>query len=233
MGIVFAIVSVVAAYLMGAIPFGVAIVRVVSGKDVRSVGSGRTGGTNAMRAAGFGAGLLTAILDILKGTFAVWLASALTGGVHWIEVLAGVMAVLGHNYSIFAAQRVTSESGRTRLKFSGGAGGAPSVGAASGLWIWSALIMIPLGALILFGVGYASVATMSAGLIATAIFAVRAIFFGGPWEYVAYGITIFVLQVWALRPNIKRLMEGTERMIGWRARRREAKMAAQSGSQPE
>jgi glycerol-3-phosphate acyltransferase PlsY len=79
--------------------------------------------------------------------------------------------------------------------------------------------MIPLGALILFGVGYASVATMSAGLIATAIFAVRAIFFGGPWEYVAYGITIFVLQVWALRPNIKRLMEGTERMIGWRARR--------------
>jgi len=93
MGIVFAIVSVVAAYLMGAIPFGVAIVRVVSGKDVRSVGSGRTGGTNAMRAAGFGAGLLTAILDILKGTLAVWLASALTGGVHWIEVLAGVMAV--------------------------------------------------------------------------------------------------------------------------------------------
>ncbi|MBM4422475.1 MAG: glycerol-3-phosphate acyltransferase [Chloroflexi bacterium] len=231
MSVVLAVVSVVVAYFLGSIPFGVIIVRVMSGKDVREVGSGRTGGTNAMRAAGISAGLLTALLDILKGTFAVVLARTLTGGGHWAEVIAGAMSVVGHNYSLFLAERVTDETGRTRLKFGGGAGGAPSVGAASGLWGWSWLIIVPVGALILFGVGYASVATLSAGLIATVIFAVRAIYFGGPWEYVAYGIIIFVLQVWALRPNIQRLMNGTERLIGWRAKRREAKLAAQSGGQ--
>ncbi|MBI3242741.1 MAG: glycerol-3-phosphate acyltransferase [Chloroflexi bacterium] len=222
MNLVLGAVSLILAYFLGSIPSGVVIVRLMSGKNIREVGSGRTGGTNAMRAAGFGAGLATAAFDILKGTFAVWLAGALTGGNHWAETLAGVMAVFGHNYSIFLAERVQLENGKTQLKFGGGAGGAPSVGAAIGLWPWSALIIVPVGAVVLFGIGYASVATMSAGLIATGIFLVRAMFFGSPWEYVAYGVLIFILQVWALRPNIRRLLDGTERMVGWRAKRREA-----------
>lgn len=229
-------VTLILAYFIGSLPFGVVIVRLMSGKNIREVGSGRTGGTNAMRAAGFGAGLLTALLDILKGTFAVWLAGALTGGNHWAETLAGVTTVFGHNYSIFLTERVKYENGKTQLKFGGGAGGAPSVGAATGLWPWSALIIVPLGAATLFGIGYASVATLSAGLIATGVFLVRAIFFDSPWEYVAYGILIFILQVWALRPNIRRLMDGTERRIGlpvWLAKRRQARLAADSGNQSE
>ncbi len=54
-------------YIIGSIPFGLLIVKSKTGKDIRTIESGRTGGTNAVRAAGFGAGLLTAILDILKG----------------------------------------------------------------------------------------------------------------------------------------------------------------------
>ncbi|MBI4315687.1 MAG: glycerol-3-phosphate acyltransferase [Chloroflexi bacterium] len=231
MTIVVAVTALVVAYLLGAIPFGLVIVRRISGQDVRSVGSGRTGGTNVMRAAGFGAGLLTALLDILKGAGAVWLARTLTGGNHWIEALAGVVAVLGHNYSVFLAERVTDAAGRTRLRFHGGAGGAPSVGGAIGLWVWSVAVILPLGAVVLFGIGYASVATMSVGLVATLVFAVRAAYFGAPWEYVLFGLLTFVLQVWALRPNITRLMNGTERMIGWRAKRREARLAANSNSQ--
>ncbi|MBI5828526.1 MAG: glycerol-3-phosphate acyltransferase, partial [Chloroflexi bacterium] len=126
---------------------------------------------------------------------------------------------------------VTDAAGRTRLRFHGGAGGAPSVGGAIGLWVWSVAVILPLGAVVLFGIGYASVATMSVGLVATLVFAVRAAYFGAPWEYVLFGLLTFVLQVWALRPNITRLMNGTERMIGWRAKRREARLAANSNSQ--
>ena len=61
-------------YIIGSVPFGWLIVKLKTGKDIRTIESGRTGGTNALRAAGFWAGLLTAILDILKGAVAVWIA---------------------------------------------------------------------------------------------------------------------------------------------------------------
>jgi glycerol-3-phosphate acyltransferase PlsY len=60
---------------------------------------------------------------------------------------------------------------------------------------------------------------MSAALIAAVVFAIRAALDQSPWQYVAYGILAEILLVWALRPNIRRLIEGNERMIGWRARR--------------
>src|SRR6185503_23621 len=95
------IVAVILGYLLGSIPFGLLIVKLKTGKDLRTVESGRTGGTNAARAAGFGAGLLTAILDILKGAVAVWMAEYLDPANHVIHVLAPVFAILGHNYSFF------------------------------------------------------------------------------------------------------------------------------------
>ncbi len=204
------------AYLLGSVPFGLLIVKLWTGKDIRIVESGRTGGTNAMRAAGFAAGLLTAILDILKGAAGVWIARLAGAGV-WIQVFAPIFGIIGHNYSIFLAER--TEDGKFRLR--GGAGGAPSVGGAFGLWAPSFLIIFPLGLLIFFGVGYASVTTMSVALIAAIIFAVRAWMGLSPWQYVLYGILAEGLLVWALRPNIRRLMNGTERLHGWRAKRRE------------
>ena len=202
-------------YILGSIPFGLVIVRVSAGKDIRKVESGRTGGTNAMRAAGFWAGLSTALLDMLKSASTVWIARALVPGDIWIQVIAPVLAILGHNYSIFLMER--DEHGRLRLR--GGAGGAPTAGGAMGLWMPSILFIVPLAALILFGVGYASVATMSAALIASAVFAVKAALNGSPWQYVAYGLLAEILLIWALRPNIRRLIEGKERLVGWRARR--------------
>jgi glycerol-3-phosphate acyltransferase PlsY len=88
-----------------------------------------------------------------------------------------------------------------------------------GLWMPSILIIVPLAALILFGIGYASVATMSAALIASLVFAVKAALDQSPWQYVAYGLLAEILLIWALRPNIRRLLEGKERLVGWRARR--------------
>ena len=207
------------AYVLGSVPFGLLVVRWRTGKDIRVIESGRTGGTNAMRAAGFSAGLLTAILDILKGAVVVWLARGIDANV-WIVILAPIAAIVGHNYSIFLIER---KDGRIHLR--GGAGGAPTVGGALGLWPFSLLIIIPVGVLIWFGIGYASVTTMSVALIAIIIFSVRAFMGLSPWHYVLFGVIAELLLMWALRPNIKRLLSGKERLHGWRAKHQQNKQS--------
>ena len=210
----------IAAYLVGSIPMGFVIVKAISGQDVRQVGSGRTGGTNAMRAAGLAAGLLTALLDAMKGAAGVWLAAALLpADTRPLGMaLAGLCAILGHNYSIF-------------LRFKGGAGGAPCVGAAMGLWPWSIFIVLPVGVGLLFGLGYASIATLSVSVVITALFAYRAyVVHTAPPEFILYGIGSFLLLAWALRPNIRRLLRGEERLIGWRAKRMKQASATDTSS---
>jgi glycerol-3-phosphate acyltransferase PlsY len=197
------------AYLIGSIPFGLLIVKLKTGKDIRQVESGRTGGTNALRAAGFWAGLLTALMDILKGAVAVWLARWLVPDHHLLHVIAPLAAILGHNHSIFLPER--NEQGRI-VRLRGGAGGAPSVGGAVGLWAPSVLIILPLGAIVFFTLGYASITTLSVALFATIIFAVRA-FLGQPWVDALYGVAAMMLLIWALRPNIKKLLAGKERVV--------------------
>jgi glycerol-3-phosphate acyltransferase PlsY len=210
------------AYFIGSIPFGWLIVKMKTGKDVRVIESGRTGGTNAMRAAGFWAGLLTAILDILKAASAVWIAQALVS-LHLVHVLAPVAAIIGHNYSIFVPKR--DEKGRI-VGLKGGAGGASAVGGAFGLWGPSIFIIFPLGALVFFTVGIASVATMSVAFFAIIIFTIRALMGLSPWIDVLYGVLAEILLLWALRPNLKKLFAGEERVVkqslhGWIKSRRE------------
>ncbi|MBN1303287.1 MAG: glycerol-3-phosphate acyltransferase [Anaerolineales bacterium] len=226
MRLVFDIIVVIVGYLLGSIPFGLLIVKLKTGQDVRDVESGRTGGTNVMRAAGLPSGVATAVLDILKGAASVWIAQAVTPNV-WLHVLAPLAAVIGHNYSIFLAER--TETGGIRLR--GGAGGAACFGGALGLWPYSILIILPVGYLVFFGVGYASVTTMSIALVATIIFAVRAGLGYGPWAYVVYGVIAEALLMWALRPNIKRLLDRTERLHGWRAQGSEPADCGQEDAQ--
>jgi len=212
------IVAVVLAYLIGSIPFGFLIVKFFSGKDVRQEGSGRTGGTNAMRAAGFWAGFFTAFSDIFKSTFAVWLAQTLlpTEQQPLGMVLAGLASIIGHNYSIY-------------MKFKGGAGGAPCVGGAMAIWWPSAFFIIPICAFILWAVGYASIATLSASLIVTAIFAYLA-FVSKTLDpiFIWFGVGSIILLAWSLRPNFQRLMRGEERLVGLRAKRLKEKQAAEN-----
>jgi acyl phosphate:glycerol-3-phosphate acyltransferase len=212
------------AYIFGSIPFGLLIVKLKTGKDLREVESGRTGGTNAMRAAGFWAGFATAMLDILKGAGAVWAAQLITPN-HWVHVLAPLAAILGHNHSIFLPER--DENGKF-VRLRGGAGGAPSVGGAMGLWPGSILIILPLGMLTFFTIGIASITTMAVAFFAIILFAVRAAQGLMPWIDVWYAIGAELLLIWALRPNLKKLFAGQERIVkhslhGWlRARKEES-----------
>lgn len=221
-----AIGAIVVGYLLGSIPFGLLIVKLATGKDVRKIESGRTGGTNAMRAAGFWAGFGTAVFDIAKGAAALWAARWLAPGQVWAEVLAPVAAVLGHNYSLYMIER--DENGRIRMR--GGAGGAPVAGGAAGFWLPSLLFVIPIAAAVLYFIGYASVATLSIGLVTTLVLVYRAAIGAAPWEWVAFGVIGELLLLWSLRPNLRRLLNGTERMVGLRAQRKRAHQQSQDYS---
>ena len=203
-------------YFLGAIPFGLILVWLRTGKDVRQVESGRTGGTNALRAAGYWIGLLTGILDVLKSASAVWIAKWLVPGAIWLDVLAPIVAVIGHNYSIFLAERTAN--GRIRLR--GGAGGAPTGGGLLGLYPPVFLVALIVGIIMFFIVGYASLTTLSIPIVAILSFTYLAWVGKVPWEYIVYGVITGIILLWALRPNIRRLLNGTERMVGFRARRK-------------
>jgi glycerol-3-phosphate acyltransferase PlsY len=147
-----------------------------------------------------------------------------------VHVAAALVAILGHNYSIFLPRR--DENGRF-VGLGGGAGGAPSVGGAMGLWVTSILIILPLGMLTFFSIGIASITTMAVALFAIIIFAVRAYMGLSPWVYVFYGVGAELLLMWALRPNLKKLFEGSERVVslslhGWIRSRKEKKQEAKT-----
>ncbi len=222
MEIVIDLVVIFLAYVFGSIPFGLLIVKLRTGKDLREVESGRTGGTNAMRAAGFWAGFATAMMDILKGAGAVWVAKWITPA-EWVHVVTPLAAILGHNYSMFLPER--DENGKF-IRLRGGAGGAPSVGGAMGLYPSSILIILPLGMLTFFTIGIASVTTMAVALFAIILFAILAAQGILPWDYVWYGVGAELLLIWALRPNLKKLFAGQERIVkyslnGWLRSRKE------------
>lgn len=223
MQIAFDIGVILLAYILGSIPIGLLIVKIKTGKDIREIESGRTGGTNAMRAAGFWAGFATSMLDIVKGAAGVWLAMWLVPNSPLAHVVAPIAVIIGHNHSIFLPER--DKDGKL-IRFGGGAGGAPSVGGAMGLWPPSVLIILPLGMLTFFTLGMASVTTMSVAFFAIIVFAVRASQGLMPWVNVWYGVGAEILLILALRPNIKKLFEGNERVVkyslnGWLRAKRE------------
>jgi glycerol-3-phosphate acyltransferase PlsY len=207
-------------YICGAIPFGYLYVKATKGINILEVGSGRTGGTNSYRAAGIGTGIITALSDVLKGFAAVWLvrhflAPQLSDDWYpWLTVVAGVMAVVGHNWSIFLGWR-------------GGAGTGPNVGWSSAVW-WP---MFPISWIVmiifLIGVGMASVASLAmAAVIPVTFFILYATGVPGYSHTIAYmvgGMASAAVVVWALRPNIKRLLDGEEPLVGPRKRTLERK----------
>jgi len=200
-------------YILGSIPFGFLYVRAKTGKDIRTIGSGRMGGTNSYRAGGVAIGVLTAVSDFLKGAVAVWTATWLFADkvdpalLSWIVTSGGVMAVVGHNWSIF-------------LKFKGGAGTGPNVGWSTAVW-WP---IFPLGFVLMLGlfwlVGMASVASMAMALLIPLVFGIRYVMGLDPTPaYLVGGILTALAVGWALRPNFKRIVAGNERIVGPRAKR--------------
>lgn len=194
-----------ASYLLGAIPFGLVTVRLVKGIDLRTVGSGNIGATNAMRVLGKPLGLVAFALDVAKG----WVPAAVIAHLCLAEgdasiataVLFAAAAVLGHVFPIY-------------LRFKGGKAVATSCGA---------LIAID-PAVFLIGGGAWLIALGVLRMVSVASLAMALAFAGAAWwraslhvdgVFLAAGTTaLLVLIVWRHRSNIGRILAGTEPRIG-------------------
>ncbi len=205
--------AIVAAYLLGSVPFGVIIAR-AHGKNLRSIGSGNIGATNVSRALGRRWAYLCFLLDLLKGLVPMLVAGIIiemanpTPSLLSLWLAVGCAAILGH---IFPAY----------LKFKGGKGVATSLGVALGLWpyytICAALAFAIWAAVVLLW-RYISLASIAAS-IAFPVALILAIVltpdwnFANLWPLLAAAIAIPVMVIVRHRENIKRLIAGTESKV--------------------
>jgi glycerol-3-phosphate acyltransferase PlsY len=183
-------------YLLGSLPMGVLVARLTGARDPRTVGSGRTGGTNALRAMGAWRAVSVALLDVAKGAVPVLLAR-LAGADELIQALAGVAAVVGAWRSLF-------------LHFHGGRGVATGVGA---LLVISPLAVL-LAAPVFFGVirisRYVSLGSLLGSASAVAILAGFVLLGQSHPVWLVYGIAAVTIVWVAHADNIARLVRGQE-----------------------
>lgn len=195
-------------YLLGSIPTGLWVTRLY-GVDIRKVGSGRTGGTNAWRAAGLKAAIPTILGDGIKGAVAVLLVRALIARffpnadatiVDLSIGLTGGAAVWGHNWSLFAG-------------FNGGAGGITAAATAMAIFPLAGGIVWITGALLIWWSRIASVGTFAVGAVSLATLLLFAFNDIAPWPYVIFGLMAFFGVFMALRRNRQQLKDQKERII--------------------
>jgi len=195
-----------AGYLLGSIPTGFMVAR-ARGVDIRTVGSGNIGATNVFRILGVPAGVCVLLVDALKGWLAVWLAPTLLQAAMaaspeasqavQVRVLAGIAAVLGHNYTCW-------------LKFKGGKGIATSAGVLAALVPSALLVVLVVFAVVLVISRYVSLASMLAAF--TLPFAVA--FFRYSTLLLVITALLAILAIYKHKANISRLLKGTENRVG-------------------
>lgn len=196
----------VIAYLLGSIPTGF-LVGKARGVDIRLLGSGNIGATNAFRYLGTPAGIFVLLADALKGWLAVCLAAPWIGGwahpaagpvaTEWFRILAGFCSVLGHNYTCW-------------LRFKGGKGIATSAGVLLALVPYALFIILTIWVLVLALSRFVSLASICAS--SALPFAAAAT--GSSFTMIIITSAMTVLAVYKHKPNIKRLLNGTEHRIG-------------------
>jgi acyl phosphate:glycerol-3-phosphate acyltransferase len=189
---------ILAAYLIGSIPFALILAR-RWGADLRQVGSGNLGATNVMRASGVTAGLLVAALDMAKGAASVWLASRLSDSAD-APAAAGLAAIIGHIYPIW-------------LRFRGGKGVAAACGVFSMLTPAAVPLVLALFAAVVWLTKYISLASVVAAIALPPV----AYAFGAPAPAVIAAAAAATIIVFRHRSNVLRLWTGTERRVGARA----------------
>ena len=188
------------AYLAGSIPFGVIVARLAGAPDPRTTGSGRTGGTNALRAMGRKLAAIVVLGDLAKGAVPVLVARWVSGGVPAHEAACGVAAVIGSARSIF-------------LGFHGGRGVATGVGTMLVIQPWAVILAAPVFIVVILVTRYVSLGSLlgSAAMIPAVALVFLVLTGTVPPAYLLYAV-IGVGVVWlAHADNIDRLLHGTER----------------------
>ena len=191
--------TIIVAYLIGAIPTGYIIVKSKTGEDIRTIGSGSTGATNVKRVLGKNWFFITLLLDAFKGALPVILAKyfvTVGASIGIAPVLAAVAVIVGHSKSCF-------------LGFKGGKSVASGVGTILALnWMVGALIAI-IWATITYTTKYVSVGSIIALLISPVLMYL----FKAPIAYIYYCALGAIYIVYLHRENIKRLIAGNENKV--------------------
>jgi glycerol-3-phosphate acyltransferase PlsY len=203
------------AYLLGSIPFGLIIGRLKKGVDIREQGSGKTGATNLMRVAGTKFGVLALVLDVVKATGAVLLAAVIVdrgagvltvGGVsvyfqHIAQVVAGLAAVAGHNWPVFA-------------RFRGGRGVTAYFGTLFAIFPPAGIFGAEVLAIAALRSRHMSLGSLL-GALATwcLMLPLTIVYHLLPPIYLVYGFVVIALIAYQHRDNMKRLRQGTERQL--------------------
>jgi len=189
------LVVVVLGYLIGAVPTGLILVRLLTGEDIRRHGSGNIGTVNVLRVAGPATAATVLTVDILKGLVPVLLAERLPVP-PWTVVACGLAAIVGHNWSVF-------------LGFTGGKGIATSYGVLLGLSRPTAVAAATVWVVVVAITRYASLGSLL-GVASVPLTLWR---LHQPIEYVVFGIIAAVFAIYRHRGNIQRLVLGTELRI--------------------
>ena len=195
-----AVALIVIAYLLGAIPWGVVIARVIGGPDPRSVGSGRTGGANVARTLGLRWAVLDGCLDIAKGLVAAGLPILLHAGDATV-ILAALAAVIGHSRSPF-------------IRFAGGRGVSPGIGGLLAIAWPAALVGVPVFVVVFAVTHISSIASLTASLVAGVSMVVMTFVWQLSPLYLVYAVAGTALIWYFHADNIRRLLAGQERRFG-------------------
>lgn len=193
-------VAVVAGYLLGGIPFGIIVPRLIGGPDPRTIGSGRTGGANVSRAVGYRWAAVSGLLDVAKASVAVLLIVAIGGG-DVPRIAAALAAIVGHSRSPYIALH-------------GGRGVAPATGGALIIAPLILAVMLPVFFITIALTRISSLGSLAASAVGGAIMVVVAAVTPLPPIYFVYGLGGPGL-IWLFHlDNIGRLIAGKERRIG-------------------
>lgn len=206
----------IVSYLLGSIPTAFLIVKARRNINIFDAGSGNMGGTNTARVLGIRWGLVTATLDALKGVGAVALARLVMPDSAWTATtLASIMAVAGHNWSLFATLLYNAANHSSALTIRGGKGAATAFGTLLMVAQPQIIIgMVTLGTLLFLRTRYVSLGVLAAFTLALPWLVILVAQDALPHVYVVYAVVIAVLIAVRFRENIQRLLTGTERRLG-------------------
>jgi acyl phosphate:glycerol-3-phosphate acyltransferase len=202
------IVAGAAGYLLGAIPTGYVMGRLLRGIDVRDYGSGKTGGTNTLRTLGLRVAAFVMVVDIAKVSVAVLIARAISDE-PYVQTVAGLAAVAGHVWPIYVG-------------FRGGRGVSAAFGALLAMNPLASLALVPVAIAVVALSRYMSLMSVGMAAVAAALFLGLAVAGVHPYAYGVYTLIVAALIIILHYDNIQRLLSGTERKIGQKEQVRQA-----------